>query len=122
MSVQVQPAKPKGQLNGLEALESGVSVRSAFRPAKRANNAARRKARADHEARGLRTAAPSARELFPVLRERLLKSRPVLEPARTVVFEHVLPGGGSWRQKHVIPPVHGDPTFRNVIDEKGRHV
>lgn len=99
-----------------------MSVRSVYRLPKRANSAGRRKARVAYEGRGLRTAGPSARELFPVLRERLLASRPVLEPSRTVVFEHVLPGGGSWRQKQTIPPVYGEPTFRNVIDEKGRHV
>lgn len=56
---------------------------------------------------------PSARELFPVLRARLLASRPIVEPARQVKHEF-----GTI----VVPAVYGAPTFRNVIDEYGQHV
>jgi hypothetical protein len=51
--------------------------------------------------------APSARELFPMLRRRLLESRPVL-----AIFDEGRPGE-RW--------MYGDPTFRNVI-ENGQHV
>ncbi len=52
--------------------------------------------------------APSARELLPVLRQRLLDSRPVL----SIVDE----GKPSQRV------VYGPPTFRNRINENGEHV
>lgn len=55
-----------------------------------------------------RTAAPSARELFPLLRARLLASRPYIGQREN-------PAGD-------ITPIYGAPTFRNVIDESGRHV
>lgn len=57
-----------------------------------------------------RTAAPSAREMFPLLRARLLASRPVI----------------GWTDEtdpeRAAQPIYGAPTFRNVIDESGRHV
>lgn len=65
--------------------------------------AARRRANAER-ARIEGRYGPSARELFPVLRERLLASRPVL---------------GTDRARN---QVYGAPTFRNVINERGEHV
>jgi hypothetical protein len=48
---------------------------------------------------------PSARDLFPVLRERLLASRPVI--------------GVGWPNAD---PIYGSPTFRNRIDENGQWI
>lgn len=50
----------------------------------------------------------SARDLFPALRERLLASRPLV----------ALIDEGYPEERRV----YGPPTFRNVIDENGRHV
>lgn len=47
--------------------------------------------------------SPSARDVFPMLRQRLLESRPVIGRMGT-------------------QPIYGKPTFRNVIDENGQHV
>jgi hypothetical protein len=66
---------------------------------------------------------PSARELFPVLRARLLASRPLLEPARRVT--HRPKRGGLFRRQgynvQVVAAKYGAPTFRNVIED-GKHV
>jgi hypothetical protein len=62
---------------------------------------------------------PSARELFPLLRARLLDSRPLLEPAR---MERPGTGGRAFGKGRMVPAVYGKPTFRNVIDENGKHV
>lgn len=48
---------------------------------------------------------PSARDLFAHLRPLLLASRPVLE-----------------RDEDGFPTRFGAPTFRNVLDENGRHI
>lgn len=48
----------------------------------------------------------SARDWFPVLRDRLLASRPVL--------------GYNVGNRGL--EAYGPPTFRNVIDENGRHI
>lgn len=61
---------------------------------------------------------PSARELFEALRKRRLASRPVLQAARRVTFTDQY----GRKVTHTLPPVYGEPTFRNVIDENGRHV
>jgi hypothetical protein len=61
---------------------------------------------------------PSARELFPVLRDRLLASRPVIGTRAT------FPKGSPSRRSLVAEtePIYGKPTFRNRIDENGAHV
>lgn len=82
--------------------------------------------------------APSARELFPVLRERLLASRPVIEPERVfddtitvlrmrrVRDENGKPAGRSEPVliervvRSVVPAVCGASSFRNVIED-GEH-
>ncbi|MCT1363923.1 hypothetical protein [Microbacterium sp. p3-SID131] len=51
---------------------------------------------------------PSARDLFPVLRDRLHMSRPLLG----------LIDEGKPTEREILGP----PTFRNVIDENGRHI
>lgn len=56
---------------------------------------------------------PSARELFPVLVERLLASRPVLGFTPETYHANETVTGGQ--------PIFGKPTFRNVI-ENGVHV
>jgi hypothetical protein len=64
---------------------------------------------------GARQLLPSARELFPVLRRRLLESRPII--GRTVEVFHAdgTKTGGK--------PIYGRPTFRNAIDPfTGKHV
>ncbi|WP_022886402.1 hypothetical protein [Glaciibacter superstes] len=66
---------------------------------------------------------PSARELFPMLRARLLASRPLLEPAKKVTHR---PQRGVVHPRlgynvQVAPAKYGAPTFRNVI-ENGEHV
>lgn len=67
---------------------------------------------------------PSARELFPLLRARLLDSRPLLEPEQKIKHRPmrgvVSPRRGYSVQ--VVPAKFGAPTFRNVIDENGKHV
>ena len=67
---------------------------------------------------------PSARELFPILRKRLLDSRPLLVPAKRVTHRpargKVTPRRGYNVQ--LIPAQYGRPTFRNYINEKGEHV
>lgn len=63
---------------------------------------------------------PSARDLFPHLRERLLASRPVIG-SRVIV-----PRGATPDRKGVIKtttePIYGAPTFRNRINDKGEHI
>lgn len=56
----------------------------------------------------------SARDLFPALRERLLGSRPIIGDQK--------PRRGADGITSTLLPVYGPPTFRNVIDENGRHV
>lgn len=65
---------------------------------------------------------PSAREWFPVLRERLLASRPVIEPAKFAKVPTLVDGKVRQIKKQVAPPKYGKPTFRNVLDENGEHV
>lgn len=56
----------------------------------------------------------SARDLFPALRERLLGSRPIVGDQKPI--------RGADGVTAPLRPVYGKPTFRNVIDENGRHV
>ncbi len=65
-----------------------------------------------HQHREPKTIKPSARELFPQLRARLLASRPLIE-----VVEH--PYWKDAKGKPVKVEVLGPPTFRNSIDENG---
>jgi hypothetical protein len=78
---------------------------------------------------GTRPLLPSARELFPILRERLLASRPVIG------FKYRIFPGGPWKtvelsekgitsvqRKGGAELIYGKPTFRNVLDEKGELV
>ncbi|WP_066041964.1 hypothetical protein [Herbiconiux solani] len=73
--------------------------------------------RQQHEAR-LRSAhlQPGAREVFPVLRERLLASRPIVGDKK--------PRHGADGIRTPLEPIYGKPTFRNVIerDDNGRRV
>jgi hypothetical protein len=73
---------------------------------------------------GKRPLQPSARELFPILRERLLASRPLLAPAGKIVHRpargKVSPRAGYNVQS--VPAQYGAPTFRNAYDEKGNLV
>lgn len=68
-------------------------------------------------ARIARRYEPTARERFPVLRDRLLASRPVI--GTRARFPKIGPKQGrgivaeTW-------PIYGAPTFRNVI-ENGEH-
>lgn len=77
----------------------------------------------------------SARELFPLLRRRLIESRPVVEPARQIV--HIEQVTATTRKRRAdkdfkpfarkkiqtVPAVYGKPMFRNVIDpETGAHI
>ncbi|MFT4281225.1 hypothetical protein [Microbacterium sp.] len=57
---------------------------------------------------------PSARDLFPVLRTRLLESRPIIGDQK--------PRRGADGIRTTLLPVYGKPTFRNVVDENGRLV
>lgn len=65
--------------------------------------------------------APSARELFPYLRDRLLSSRPLIAAERKV--EHRPPRGKVHPHRgynvQTIPAVFGRPTFRNVLERDG---
>ena len=63
------------------------------------------------EARKIR---PSARQLFTQLNQRRLDSRPITPVKRTLVAD-----GQTIRYTE---PVYGEPTFRNIINEKGEHV
>lgn len=64
--------------------------------------------------------APSARELFPTLRDRLLASRPVIGTKATFPKVGRAQGRGLIAKTE---PIYGSPTFRNVIDaETGEHV
>jgi hypothetical protein len=65
------------------------------------------------EVAGARALMPSARELFPQLRERLLGSRPIVGHTVEVFHANGDRTGGK--------PIFGKPTFRNVI-EHGAHV
>ena len=56
----------------------------------------------------------SARDLFPGLRARLLASRPIIGDQK--------PRRGADGITSTLLPVYGAPTFRNIIDENGRHV
>lgn len=67
----------------------------------------------EREAREARL-RPSARELFAVLRERLLASRPIIG------YQKPLPGAYGIASTRL--PIYGRPTFRNAIDENGNHV
>lgn len=58
--------------------------------------------------------SPSARDVFPMLRARLLGSRPVVG-----FTAEVFHADGSRTESQ---PIFGKPTFRNVIDENGAHV
>lgn len=63
----------------------------------------------------------SARDLFPALRERLLASRPIIGTKATfpkLSLQKRAPRGIIAKTE----PIYGAPTFRNVIDENGRHV
>lgn len=60
----------------------------------------------------------SARELFPILREKLLASRPEVGINRGPYRRDKT---GRKRYFHKPTPVFGKPTFRNVI-ENGVHV
>lgn len=62
-----------------------------------------------------RIVKPSAREWFPILRDRLLASR--LESKRRVRY---VDEAGKVRYRVVV--TYGAPTFRNVINEAGEHV
>jgi hypothetical protein len=83
-----------------------------------------------HQHREPSTIKPSARELWPTVRARLLSSRPILEPSRVIEFKHEHPytlidkktGAevhkvSTYTQRVVRPPVFGVPTFRNVIED-----
>lgn len=64
---------------------------------------------------GTRQLLPSARELFPVLRRRLLESRPIIGTTVEVFHANGAKTGGK--------PIYGKPTFRNAIDfYTGKHV
>jgi hypothetical protein len=78
---------------------------------------------------GKRPLLPSARELFPVLRDRLLASRPVIG------FRYRIFPGGPWKtvelsekgitsvqRKGGAELLYGRPTFRNALNEKGELV
>lgn len=56
----------------------------------------------------------SARDLFPALCERLLASRPIIGDQKP------RPGADGITSTRL--PIYGKPTFRNVIDENGKHV
>lgn len=60
---------------------------------------------------------PSARVLFPHLRERLLASRPVLGWDVNGKRQARAPRPGV-----KATPIYGAPTFRNRIDSKGEHI
>lgn len=60
----------------------------------------------------------SARELFPILNQKRLDSRPVIGKDRGA-FK--LDKTGRKRYLGEPTPIYGEPTFRNVI-EQGRHV
>lgn len=57
---------------------------------------------------------PSARDLFPMLRERLLASRPIVGDMRPIK--------GADGVNTPLRPVYGAPRFRNRLDENGRLV
>lgn len=57
---------------------------------------------------------PSAREQFADLRVRLLASRPIIGDQK--------PRRGADGISSPRLPIYGKPTFRNIIDENGRHV
>ncbi len=59
---------------------------------------------------------PSARELFPILRDRLLASRPVIGERKTVIGRD-----SAGRRKFRRTPIYGTPTFRNALVE-GEHL
>lgn len=63
---------------------------------------------------------PSARDLFPAMRDRLLASRPVIGTRAT------FPKVGRTQGRGIVAktePIYGPPAFRNVIDaETGEHV
>lgn len=56
----------------------------------------------------------SARDLFPDLRACLLASRPIVGDQKPVPYADGVTAP--------LRPVYGKTTFRNVIDENGRHV
>jgi hypothetical protein len=55
----------------------------------------------------------SARELFPILRDRLLSQRPIIGDRK--------PRPGADGVTSTLLPIYGKSTFRNVI-ENGKHV
>lgn len=67
------------------------------------------------QSQGVAHPKPSARELFPELRARLRASRPLLE---VVEHPHLKDAKGRPLRFERL----GRPTFRNVIDENGKHV
>ncbi|MDF2916592.1 MAG: hypothetical protein K0S70_809 [Microbacterium sp.] len=56
---------------------------------------------------------PSAREILPVLRDRLLSQRPIVGDRK--------PRPGADGVTSTLLPIYGKSTFRNVI-ENGKHV
>lgn len=66
------------------------------------------------------TSRPSARELFPVLRDRLLASRPVVGHTPEVWHAPKVPNGQHTKTGG--RPIYGKPTFQNRIDEDGNLV
>lgn len=63
--------------------------------------------------------APSARQLFPVLRERLLDSR---QEFREMELVPIVSRSGKKSFREVPRITFGAPTFRNKINERGEHV
>lgn len=53
--------------------------------------------------------APSVRELFPVLRERLLASRPIIGDRK--------PRPGAAGISTPLEPIYGKPTYRNAVKD-----
>lgn len=85
-----------------------------------------RRTRAAKSREGARIALayePSARELFPELRERLHASRPVIGQNRGAYRRD---RSGRKRYLNAPTPIYGRPTFRNVmqpkLDASGREV
>lgn len=97
------PGQKKSAERDAQRQPSGRDLRRWARSQERAG-VKERKPVVAAEVRRRRGAAPSARELFPVLRAKRLAARPVV---------------GYTAGKE---PVFGASTFRNVLDENGKHV